>query len=251
VQTLEALLRGAAAVGGPGVPSPSASGGADGVLACLIRPPPPPPPVLPPPARGALALAEEHVARFALNPEQADVARAVAAWLPPGAAAASAAGAAAPQPRHPGGVALIHGPFGTGKSSLLVALVHLLTANFRPPPPAAGGGAGGGLSRGAAKAAKAAAAEAAAADTDDLDAPGGLRVLIAAHTNVAVDRVMQGAAAACGACRCGGSAPHRLSTLARRCSLTSPPLPPSPNPKPFLHSTKLSLTFFKPSIRKP
>lgn len=107
------------------------------------------------------------VQRFRLNPAQAAVAAHVADWLPqlmqdvqqrqqqgkkirgivrpnataltanraPSAAAAAAAAAGAGGIASAGGsssgsrapVCLVHGPFGTGKSTLLVALIHLLT----------------------------------------------------------------------------------------------------------------------------
>ena len=55
-------------------------------------------------------------------------------------------------------VCIIHGPFGCGKSSLLVALVHYLLAQRSQQ--------GSGLK--------------------------GCRVLLSAHTNIAVDRLMTG-----------------------------------------------------------
>ncbi len=104
---------------------------------------------------GSNASTKEHVAaivgRFGLNDAQQSVAAHVAAWLP------SIAAGTAPSPQlgkpqiggkgpcltaaGSGGrggvgssgtgsspVCLVHGPFGTGKSTLLVALVHLLTS---------------------------------------------------------------------------------------------------------------------------
>ena len=55
-------------------------------------------------------------------------------------------------------VCIIHGPFGCGKSSLLVALIHYLLAQRSQQ--------GSGLK--------------------------GCRVLLSAHTNIAVDRLMTG-----------------------------------------------------------
>lgn len=144
------------------------------------------------------------VRRFKLNNGQARVAAHVASWLPKlaprsaqakakrsvslsrlpdAAAAAGAAGAAVPQPP----VCLVHGPFGTGKSTLLVALLQLMacarSAHSAGVPvgavqPVAGEGGGGAC----------AAMPAASAGA----APPGPRILVAAHTNVAVDRVLLG-----------------------------------------------------------
>ena len=63
---------------------------------------------------------------------------------------------ACPQAASP--VCLVHGPFGCGKSSLLVALIHYLLAQR--------GQEGSALK--------------------------GCRVLLSAHTNIAVDRLMTG-----------------------------------------------------------
>lgn len=65
-------------------------------------------------------LAEEHIQRFGLNPEQAEVANHVAGWIGSASrhASADAAGATAalslPAPDDASAVCLVHGPFGTG-----------------------------------------------------------------------------------------------------------------------------------------
>lgn len=69
--------------------------------------------------------------------------------------ACSYAQAAAPPPAP---VCLVHGPFGSGKSTLLVAILHLLLQQRSKPS----------------------------------SSMAGIRVLVSAHTNVAVDRVLQG-----------------------------------------------------------
>ncbi|KAG2493974.1 hypothetical protein HYH03_007901 [Edaphochlamys debaryana] len=92
------------------------------------------------------------------------------------------------EPKPP--VCLVHGPFGSGKSSLLVALILTLVEIGRRQQAAlaaaaavAAAAAGGGKKRrGGRAAAKAGAA----------DGPPLVRVLMASHTNVAVDRVMMG-----------------------------------------------------------
>jgi hypothetical protein len=112
-------------------------------------PPPPaaPDPEEPTPAEDAAAV----VARFNLNEEQAAVVAQLAAWCAPGGG--GGAGGAPPPP-----ICLVHGPFGTGKSTLLVALLHFVLAQrARAGSPLA-----------------------------------GARVLVSAHTNVAVDRVLRG-----------------------------------------------------------
>jgi hypothetical protein len=92
------------------------------------------------------------------------------------------------------------GPFGSGKSTLLVALIHLLTrasgpattsvaraapASKRPRVSAVGEQAGGEQPQQQKRQPAAAGAR---------SKGGGVRVLVAAHTNVAVDRVLLGLA---------------------------------------------------------
>jgi hypothetical protein len=103
---------------------------------------------VPAPPGPAVALATAAAASARLNPDQARVLTTVASWADARDAAA-AAGAPPPPPR----VCVVHGPFGSGKSATLTALVRFL----------AGLSVDGGL---------------------------GARVLIAAHTNAAVDRIM-------------------------------------------------------------
>ncbi|GLC60082.1 hypothetical protein PLESTB_001571200 [Pleodorina starrii] len=85
-------------------------------------------------------------------------------------------------------VCLVHGPFGSGKSSLLVALILMLVELGREQQRAAAeevaaaASAGGRKGRGGKKQAAAAAS----------GGPPPVRVLLASHTNVAVDRVLIG-----------------------------------------------------------
>ncbi|KAL4457552.1 hypothetical protein ABPG75_012417 [Micractinium tetrahymenae] len=126
---------------------------------------------VPPPGGGAadglaespLLVAERICQRFGLNQEQSEVLQYVASWCQPGgggsggSASKARGGGAAGQAPPP--VCLVHGPFGSGKSTLLVALLHFLLdqRGRRQGSPLA-----------------------------------GARVLVSAHTNVAVDRVLLG-----------------------------------------------------------
>lgn len=106
------------------------------------------------------AHAEAVVTKFGLNPEQAAVVRQVASWAP------TKTNSPPPPP-----ICLIFGPFGCGKSSLLVAVLHLILALRKPPP--------------------------APSSREESQSQGktpftGIRVLVSAHTNVAVDRVLLG-----------------------------------------------------------
>ncbi|BDA40874.1 Protein ZGRF1 [Coccomyxa sp. Obi] len=84
------------------------------------------------------------IEQFGLNAEQATVLRAMQPWFLPSSKGASP-------------LCIVHGPFGTGKSMLLVAAIHLLLA------------------------------------LRDMEGPlKGCRVAAAAHTNAAVDRIMCG-----------------------------------------------------------
>jgi hypothetical protein len=106
-------------------------------------------------------LAEAVIQKYKLNTEQAIVVRHVATW-------SNTHGAAALPP-----VCLVFGPFGCGKSSLLIAVLHLIL-QLRKLAGGGGGGGGGGD---------------AGAFTNPL---AESRVLVSAHTNVAVDRVLTG-----------------------------------------------------------
>ena len=99
-------------------------------------------------------LAEAVIQKFTLNDEQATVVRHVATW----ATNSTTADKAAPP------VCLVFGPFGCGKSSLLVAVLHLLLKLRN-----LGAGADGSA-----------------------NPLSQSRVLVSAHTNVAVDRVLDG-----------------------------------------------------------
>ncbi|KAG7669212.1 hypothetical protein Ndes2526B_g05511 [Nannochloris sp. 'desiccata'] len=98
-------------------------------------------------------LAEAVIRKFKLNAEQATVVRHVATW-----ANSSISAEAAPP------VCLVFGPFGCGKSSLLIAVLHLLLKLRN---------LGAGADRSA-------------------NPLSQSRVLVSAHTNVAVDRVLTG-----------------------------------------------------------
>lgn len=80
-------------------------------------------------------------------------------------------------------VCLIHGPFGSGKSSLLVALVHLLVGKCREQQQAVQ------LPEGEPDSSKVAEGTGAKRSSSKDRKP---RILVAAHTNVAVDRVLLG-----------------------------------------------------------
>ena len=106
----------------------------------------------PPPATGrAAADAAAHAAAARLNDDQAAVIDRLAAWV------------AAPAPRPPATV-LVHGPFGCGKSALLVAATAFLARKLDDDAPT----------------------------TTTLPPGCGLRVLVVSHTNAAVDRVLVG-----------------------------------------------------------
>ena len=107
-----------------------------------------------PPATGrAAADAAAHAAAAHLNDDQAAVIDRLAAWV------------AAPAPRPPTTV-LVHGPFGCGKSALLVAATAFLARKPREVDD--------GLA------------------TTTLPPGCGLRVFVVSHTNAAVDRVLVG-----------------------------------------------------------
>lgn len=149
---------------GPGAPlaakQAAAPGGTSPLWSDEVGCEPPSPEALPAtPAAAAAAV----IRRFELNPEQAEVVRHVAAW----AVARGAAPAAPP-------VCLCFGPFGCGKSTLLVAVMHLIIAlrDMELPAEGPGGAEGGGESRRRGH------------------ALSGARVLVSAHTNVAVDRIL-------------------------------------------------------------
>eukprot|EP00210_Caulerpa_lentillifera_P007831 g7473.t1 len=89
------------------------------------------------PRRLGSTLVDQIGSDFQLNEQQLEVLIRVSNWT------------SDPEPDPP--ICLIHGPFGTGKSSLLVAIIHLLSNSVH-----------------------------------------GLRVLVCAHTNIAVDRILQG-----------------------------------------------------------
>eukprot|EP00873_Tetraselmis_striata_P003485 jgi/Tetstr1/423749/TSEL_014381.t2 len=105
------------------------------------------------------ALAESVASQFELNPEQsAAISSSVAPWfLDDRQPSQDCAG----DP-----VCLVHGPFGTGKSSLLIAMIHFISAAMQ------------------------------GAEEKPRAAPGGKppkrQILVSAHTNVAVDRVLAG-----------------------------------------------------------
>ncbi|GLI60456.1 hypothetical protein VaNZ11_002613, partial [Volvox africanus] len=102
-------------------------------------------------------------------------------------------GIAVPSPPHPSSmecqppVCLVHGPFGSGKSSLLVALILMLIELGREPQRLAAAPArisGGGRRKGHKTTGGTTKTGAGAAPL--------VRVLLASHTNVAVDRVLIG-----------------------------------------------------------
>jgi len=99
-------------------------------------------------------LAEAVIQKFKLNAEQAAVVRHVATW----ANSSTSSRKAAPP------VCLVFGPFGCGKSSLLIAVLHLVLKLRN-----LGAGADGSV-----------------------NPLSQSRVLVSAHTNVAVDRVLTG-----------------------------------------------------------
>lgn len=162
------------------------------------------------------ALANEIAATFRLNEEQRCVLDQAAAWFaPPSAAAAAAAGPP---------ICLIHGPFGSGKSTLLTAALHFFsrvhtalharalqppavepTVNARTSPGPDGSesesdGEGKAMAPEGKRRRKetedrseqAAPAPAAKKRRAQPKPPPALRVLVSAHTNVAVDRIMLG-----------------------------------------------------------
>ena len=109
-------------------------------------------------------LAMEVIQRFNLNEEQAEVVHHVATWtehqdLRMDGRINSLHSEDAPRCRGASPVCLVHGPFGTGKSTLLVAILHLIL-QLR---------------------------ERTAGDNPLLQ---NVRVLVSAHTNVAVDRIL-------------------------------------------------------------
>ena len=106
------------------------------------------------------------VEKFCLNEDQEKTVRCISQWQ---LEALQETQETAVAPSSP--ICLIHGPFGTGKSSLLVAIIHLLTAS-----------------------------RADVTASNELSSHGSLfllqckpmRVLMCAHTNKAVDRIMEG-----------------------------------------------------------
>jgi len=88
------------------------------------------------------------ITRFRLNEEQADVVRHISSWP-----------SSPSSPSSSNRIALIHGPFGTGKSSLIVALIHYIL-------------------------------EARKMTHNTGEQLAKARILVSAHTNVAVDRVL-------------------------------------------------------------
>ncbi|KAG2430776.1 hypothetical protein HYH02_013615 [Chlamydomonas schloesseri] len=106
------------------------------------------------------------------------------------AAAAAVAAAAPPALEVPAPVCLVHGPFGSGKSSLLVALILMLVrlgaaqaeALHQQQRQRAASSTSAGRKRGAT----------AGSGTGTAAPPPLVRVLLASHTNVAVDRVLIG-----------------------------------------------------------
>ena len=141
-----------------------------GALPALIAAPPAPEaPLYPSAATGkAAADAEAHAREAGLNEDQAGVMEAAAAWV-------SSAPPGAPRTARPPAVTVIHGPFGSGKSSLLVALVAFLANKAAEKEEAEEGeSADGGSGK------------------NPLPPGSGLRVLVVSHTNAAVDRVLTG-----------------------------------------------------------
>ena len=121
------------------------------------------------------------------------LASAVPAPSCPQAGRAGAPAPAAPRASAPP-ICLIHGPFGSGKSTLLVAILHLLLRQR--------GKAGGPLAGG--------------------------RILVSAHTNVAVDRVLLGALCPSFALGLRGGTLKSIDHVAAACSgcaLLCPALP--------------------------
>lgn len=103
------------------------------------------------------AAADEPAVLLGLNEEQREVLQHAVSWFNPEKA----------QRRSP--VCLVHGPFGTGKSTLLGAIIRLLVGQTQPAAAAPGTKAGPAARQ-----------------------PPSGRVLVVAHTNVAVDRVLLG-----------------------------------------------------------
>ena len=109
--------------------------------------------------------AKHIISSFKLNTEQADVLYSIAGWAVKEAKTTSGAVSFGQNHKcehlgHKPPVCLIHGPFGTGKSTLLVAILHLIMSLRN-------------------------------LDGEET-ALSNARVLVSAHTNVAVDRVLTG-----------------------------------------------------------
>lgn len=113
---------------------------------------------------------ESVIQKFDLNPDQADVVKAVSSWVP----ARPVAKLLAVRNR----VCIVHGPFGSGKSTLLVSLIHFFTS-FVQQSNEGGRTINPILSR-------------VPCFRTTCDTRVGLRILVAAHTNVAVDRILTG-----------------------------------------------------------
>lgn len=147
-------------------------------LPALISAPPALPPYNPAATGKAAADAEAHSRAAGLNEDQASVLEAAAAWV----SASSSSGS--PPSARPPAVSVIHGPFGSGKSSLLVALVTFLAnrATEKTKGEEEEDGIEDGGDRGQRE----------RPPRPSLPPGSGLRVLVVSHTNAAVDRVLTG-----------------------------------------------------------